>query len=300
MPYQRMWGSNHPGYLIVLIDQSNSMGRRFHGTKFGAGKYTKKSEAVAAVLNSILNQIVLASIDGADVKSRADITVLGYEGEGATGVRSALGAGLAGKEIVTPAELNDNPLRIETATMKMTDENGGLVEYVVQTPFWVEAVAGGSTPMCAALQRASDLAERWVRAHPDSFPPVVMNITDGGATDGRNRDILAAPDAIHRVATTDGNALLFTSHITEADLPEVTWPADEADVPNNRPARMMFRSSSVIPGEMKAEFSAMTGTTLRAGTRGYIFNGDATSVRAMLKFGSSRATQPTSAMDPSM
>jgi hypothetical protein len=37
--------------------------------------------------------------------------------------------------------------------------------------------------MCAALRKAKDLAEHWVVYHPSSFPPVIVNTTNGLATD---------------------------------------------------------------------------------------------------------------------
>lgn len=43
--------------------------------------------------------------------------------------------------------------------------------------------------MCEALRRVRDIAAAWcmTRAHAESFPPIVFNITDGEATDCDNR-----------------------------------------------------------------------------------------------------------------
>jgi Mg-chelatase subunit ChlD len=64
------------------------------------------------------------------------------------------------------------------------DGAGGLVDQTVKFPIWFDPVANGGTPMCAALGRATTILQGWLAQHPDCFPPIVINITDGEATDG--------------------------------------------------------------------------------------------------------------------
>ena len=63
-------------------------------------------------------------------------------------------------------------------------ETGTMIQIPVDVPIWVEPVFAGGTPMCAALDMAYYVAYNWVMAHPDNFPPIIVNITDGAATDG--------------------------------------------------------------------------------------------------------------------
>jgi len=74
---------------------------------------------------------------------------------------------------------------------KMDDGAGGLVEQKIRFPIWFDPVANGGTPMCQALMRAQDILRTWFAQHPGCFPPIVINITDGEATDG---DPLVAAD----------------------------------------------------------------------------------------------------------
>src|SRR5207248_519872 len=81
--YNRQWGSAHPGCLIFLLDQSGSMSDMFRMGQAGAGK--RKCDVVATVLNSFLNELVNINTifrpdSTSDVRPRADIAILGYEG----------------------------------------------------------------------------------------------------------------------------------------------------------------------------------------------------------------------------
>ena len=49
---------------------------------------------------------------------------------------------------------------------------------------WFDPIANGQTPMCRAMEVASEVVADFVREHPRCFPPVVFNITDGDANDG--------------------------------------------------------------------------------------------------------------------
>jgi len=42
----------------------------------------------------------------------------------------------------------------------------------------------GKTPMCATLERASTVLLKFLSEHPARYPPLVVNVTDGEATDG--------------------------------------------------------------------------------------------------------------------
>lgn len=272
MSHEKQWGGPHPGCLIVLIDQSGSMEDPFGGTRIGAGK--KKCEAVALVLNSLLNELVRTNTVGSTIKPRADIAVLGYHEQA---VENALPQALTVQDFVSLPQLMTNPLRVDVKMKKELDETGKVVELPESVPVWVEPVAKGGTPMCAALKRARELAEQWATKHPDNYPPVVMNITDGEATDG---DITGPAKDLASVHTTDGSALLFNCHITEHSFPEVQFPESEGKVPDDpkKLARLLYSVSSELPD------SALKLASLPSGARGFIFNGDADSIRQMFIF----------------
>lgn len=287
MAYSKYWSTLHPGCMIILLDQSTSMRRKFGGTQIGAGK--KKCEMVATVLNNLIHELIKANTVGTDVKSRAEIAVLGYGRNGK--VHNALGGVLKNKEFVGLNELNDHPLRVEICTRKEVSDDGEIIEVPTYFPIWVEPIAEGTTPMCAALRKAKQLAEKWARTHPENYPPVIINVTDGGSTDGDPTTIVRKLSLVH---TNDGQALLFNCHITDNNLSGIAFPDNVTAVPRDKQARLLFSLSSVIPDTARDNIRQATGHELPAGARGFIFNGDAGSVRQMFVF----ATVGTQSQDP--
>lgn len=287
--YKQSWGGSHPGCLILLLDQSGSMADPFGNTQAGAGK--RKCDMVATVLNGFLNELIvtntIAQKDGTiEVRPRADIAVIGYEGNF---VGSALSESFYGRDFVSLPEIQMNPLTIETRNKKEIDDTGMEIEIPVQFPIWVKAKAGGGTPMCAALRRARDLAQQWAMAHPNNYPPVVINVTDGMANDG---DPAESAREIFEVSTTDGQALLFNVHITDINSAPIAYPASELELPNDKYALKLFGMSSLIPEASRTLLQSLLNRSVATGARGLIFNGDAASVRQMFVFASVPATQP--------
>jgi hypothetical protein len=289
MAYKQSWGSTHPGCLILLLDQSGSMSDPFGSYQAGAGR--RKCDMVATVLNGFLNELIvtntIAQEDGTtEVRPRADVAVIGYEGDF---VGSILSGMLSDRAFVTLSELQMNPLDIERRTRTEIDDTGQAIEVQVPFPIWTRPKAGAGTPMCEALQLAYDLAQEWADTHPYNYPPVVINVTDGMATDGDPNDIA---QAICQVSTYDGQALLFNVHITDINSAPVTYPTSENELPNNKYAKNLFDISSVIPETSRTYLQTQLGRMVPLGARGLIFNGDAASVRQMFVFASVPATQP--------
>ncbi len=287
--YEKNWGANQPGCLILLLDQSGSMALPFGRGVAGGGR--RKCDMVATVLNGFLNELItintIPSQDGStQVRPRADICVLGYQN---TAVTPALDGPLSGKLMVTLPELAVNPVNIEMRNAKEIDDLGRLVEISVPFSVWVMPKADGGTPMCAALQRACDLADQWARSHPGNYPPVIVNVTDGASTDG---DPTPIAHQLCQISTADGQALLFNVHITEHNLPSVAYPASEAELPNDEFARMLFSISSEVPETSRNLLESVAGMKVMPGARGMIFNGDAASIQQMFTFASAPAKAP--------
>jgi hypothetical protein len=290
--YTRNWESQHPGCMIFLLDQSGSMSDPFGPAQAGRGR--KKCDMVATILNSFLNELITVNtVPRADgtfiVRPRADISVLGYHGGT---VFSALPGLLNGQKFVNLPDLQLNPIDVEMRKQKEVDDSGREYEADILFPIWVRPKAELGTPMCAALQRAWELANDWALFHPDSYPPVIINVTDGVATDG---DPVPIAQQITQIATNDGRALLFNVHITTLSDPETRYPASPSALPNDRYARLLFDISSPIPETSRQQLESLLGQPVQMEARGMIFNGSATSIRLMFNFASLRATQ---AIDP--
>lgn len=288
--YKKPWGGTHPGCLIILLDQSGSMKDKFGGSQIGAGK--RKCDMVATVVNNLLHELVKTNTVGHKIRPRIDLAVLGYEGGSAS---SAFAGSLANKSFVSLPELMANPIRIETRTRREVDDEGHIVQMPVYFPIWVEPKIGTATPMCAALERAIELAEEWAVNHPKNYPPVVINITDGASTDGDPKPLVEELCQIH---TTEGATLLFNCHITNLKAATVEFPSNPSELPHDpeQLAPQLFAFSSEIPQAARDNILNATDQSLPASARGFIFNGDAASVRQMFIFATVGATQ--GAVDP--
>ena len=142
-------------------------------------------------------------------------------------------------------ELYSNSLRVEARETKEMDDTGKVITMAMHFPIWVEPRAGGRTPMCAALTRAKQLAEQWVVTHPDNYPPVVINVTDGGAaTDG---DLARPAQALRQVRTTNSELLLFHWLIRSRVAADGAGAASGEPGSEYRPEQQLYGISSDIP-----------------------------------------------------
>lgn len=278
MAYDRSWSATQPGCLIILIDQSRSMSLPFGQNQMGAGR--KKADAVATVVNNLLHEFVKSNTTGTEIRPRAEIAILGYGSKGDI-VQNAFSQPLSSKPFVTLPDLMLNPLMIEQRSRKEIDEEGHVIEVPVDFPVWVKPRAGGRTPMCKALRRATALAGQWAREHSESYPPVIVNVTDGGASDG---DPTVPVRKLRLVHTEDGHALLFNCHISEKPGETVQFPDNVNRLPKDDIVQLLFLLSSEIPESARKNILETTGQALEIGARGFIFNGDAASVRLMFNF----------------
>ena len=258
MGYSAEISRRNPTCFVFLIDQSGSM-----SDEFGGVVGTQKASFVADALNRMLQNLAIRASKDEGIRDYFDISVIGYGAE--TGL--ALGGALAGKDIVHISELASNPLRVDRRMRKEPDGAGGLVPTEVIFPVWVEPKANGGTPMCYALGLAEDVLRRWVSQHPYSFPPTVMNLTDGESTDG---DPTEGVRRLAALATSDGETIVMNLHASSKKLYPVTFPNTEDGLPDDF-ARLLFRLSSPLTPTMQDEASRL-GYVLGPGARGFVFN----------------------------
>jgi hypothetical protein len=174
----------------------------------------------------------------------------------------------------------------------MPDGSGNMAEMQVPFPIWVQPRVDGGTPMLQALSCARDVARDWAASHQNCYPPVVVNITDGMASDSTTEgDLEAAAQEITAITTEDGHALLFTIHVTDLPSYPVEYPASPDELPRDPFARRLFALSSVIPDTARSALDTLLGRTVPLGARGLIYNGDAESILMMFRFASAPAIQ---------
>jgi hypothetical protein len=271
VPYSSEIGRLNPMCFLFLIDQSGSMGR-----PFGPDSSKSKAQGVADAVNRLLHTLVFRCAKGDHVLDRYYIGVIGYGDQVGLGFVGELAGGV----LQPVSQVAAKPLRIERRIKKVDDGAGGLVEQSVTFPVWFEPLADGSTPMCNAFQAAHQVIGEFIEQHRDCFPPIVINITDGEATDGNPE---SAATALRSLASNDGNVLLFNIHVSESGAKPVLFSAEDHGLPDAY-AQMLFRMSSLLPPAMRQQ-ARMAEFRVGESARGFGFNADLVSVISFLDIG---------------
>lgn len=244
---------------------------------FGAGDGTQtKANGVADAINRLLQNLVIKCTKEEGIRDYFNVAVIGY---GAT-VGPAFSGVLAGRQLVPISEVGNNPARIEQRTKKAPDGAGGLVDQQIRFPVWFDATANNGTPMCEALAMAKTIVEGWLGQHPSSFPPIVINITDG-ETGAEN--LTAAADEIRQLKSNDGEVLLFNVHISSHRAAPIEYPSGDSGLPDQF-AQQLFRMSSALPPYM-LDIAKKEGMNTSPGSRGFVFNADMVAVIKFLDIG---------------
>jgi hypothetical protein len=251
---------------------------------FAGDQAITKANAAADAINKLLMNIVLRCTQnvGEGPRNYFDVGVIGYGAN--AGVGPCFGGALQGRSLVSIQELADNP-RVEERTKKTSDGAGGLTTSIVKFPVWFDPVAQNGTPMADAVQMAAHTLTSWVNAHNESYPPIVINITDGEP----NTDPMAAAKALSRLETADGNVLMYNLHLSSLASHPILFPASSSALPDSF-ARMLFEMSSELPRKIQDELE-VEGYTVGDGARGFIFNADAVALIQFLDIGTRLALE---------
>lgn len=270
MAYKAEISRRSPAALVLLIDQSFSMSDPW------ASANASKAQALAFAVNRLIhNAQMLCGRGTAKLRDYFEMSVLGY---GADEVRPVLPGSDAARPILPIGEVAAHPLRLEQ--MPRRDDSGSLTDGSITMPVWVEPTARGGTPMVAALDTARAMLETWCSAHPSSFPPIVINVTDADSTDG---DPVAAAERLTSTATADGGTLLFNLHLSSVSSGAVVLPA-RPDPDWEPVASRLFEASSELPESM-ARSAADRGFAIEPGARGFMYNAEMTSLVNFLQIG---------------
>src|SRR5438094_585423 len=260
MTYQAEISRKNPGCFLFLVDQSESMEDPFGGGEAGR----KKAEELATILNKLIHNLCIRCAKSDSIYDYFHVGVLGYSEESC---KPALGGELSGRSLVPISELASKPLRIEERVKKSDDGAGGVMDQTVKFPLWFDPYWKGGTPMCAALKEATGIVETWCQEHPKGFPPIVINITDGEATDG---DLVAEARKLTAVSGEDGSVLLFNIHLSSTAGPSIELPGNGNKLPDQH-ANQLFEASSTLTPFMVARATEL-GMPAEENSRGFIFN----------------------------
>lgn len=276
MPFQAEISTGNPSCFIFLIDRSMSMGECI-----GEEGEETKAEALAGAINKLLQNLVLKCTKSDGIRDYYHVCVLGYGSD----VSPALSGPFRGRDFVPISEIGAQPARLMETIRTVSDDKGKVREHKIRQPVWLEPLADGNTAMCEAIYRAGRLVAQWIQRYPACFPPIVINISDGAATDG---DPMEHAYELMMQNTRDGEVMLFNMHIGGTGAARVEFPSNDAQLPNEH-SKLLFNMSSSLPPYMMRMLH-VEGTTLEAGARGFVYNADMLSVIRFLDIGTKPGT----------
>ena len=278
MPYTADISRMNPACFLFLIDQSASMSQALAGQP---GE--RKMDQAATAINRILDSMVQRCSQGLDLLDYFHIGIIGYytDERGNADISSVFHETTLDRPFLTVTEVNQ-VAGMEERQVKVNDGKGGLVEVTQQVPFWVLPFAQHGTPMCTALDVAHRALEIWIGQHPTSYPPIVINVSDGRASDG---DAVPYAQQLMELSTSDGNTLLFNVHLSDVSARPIEYPDREDLLPQDDPfAVLLFRMSSVLPESSRAQASVLD-LSISDQSRGYVFNANMESLVQFLEIG---------------
>ena len=284
MSYAADISRNNPACFLFLIDQSGSM-----SGALGGQPGLRKMDGVADAVNKALDAISQRCSQGMDIRDYFDIGIITYttDSTGSPEVASVF-PGTSLEQPFLPISQVAEVAEMEERQVKEPDGAGGIVEVTRKVPVWLRPTASYGTPMCEALSAALKAIRDWISQHPDSYPPMVINITDGDATDGNPEPVA---QEIMASGTNDGNTLIYNAHLSEMSAMPVQYLAEDSGLPQDEYAARMFRMSSEFPAPVVEKARSME-LPVTQGSRGYVFNADMVALVELLNIGTDIAPAP--------
>jgi hypothetical protein len=244
-----------------------------------ANSTNRKCDELATAINAWMQNMTIRATAGQGIKDWMDIGVLGYRTDQQANpiIETAFSLGelrdllvQQDRTLASVAEIGLRPARMEPRTQLVPDqETGETIQMTTQVPVWVDPRAEGGTPMCHTLHHAYGVLEKWIAEHPRSFPPLLINVTDGESQDG---DPIPYAEAITSLCTEDGKVLIFNCHLSMTAADPFMFPSSDAILPEEH-ARALYKMSSVLPDPIFRRALA-AGFQLQPGARGMAFNAD--------------------------
>ncbi len=272
MPYKAEISRTTPSAILILIDHSTSM--REPADNQGTSKAQMVADAVNGLLQSLLSKCTKA--DG--IRDYFYVGAIGYGGGEAGPIFQGV---LAQKELIPISLIGNYALRVESREKQVIGRDGKASARKINFPIWLEPRALGDTPMCAALAMAKQYLRNWLLVNHACFPPIIINISDGEASDG---DPLKSAEEVMSLSSSDGNVLLFNVFVSGSSNKRPIEYPDNEDLLGDRHARMLFSMSSPLTSYMQRTLSA-DGYKVTSASRGFVYNADFNSVIRFLDIG---------------
>ena len=248
MSYYAEISRRNPTAFIFLIDQSESMGEYLDIYDENNGRPITKAQAVADTVNSMLEGLIGICRKESGVSDLLDISLIGY-GKSDNKVYRAWEGKLKKRLWCPISQVKANPAEIVKYNVDVVIRGVNVSEEHIKD-IWLIPKAEGNTPMKSALLKTKALLKNWIKDHYESYPPIVIHISDGNATDiNTKHELIKAAQDIKSLKTEDGNVLLINCLFTQGKAKPLIFPSSKSELPDNGNVSTFFEMSSVFPSK---------------------------------------------------
>ena len=281
--YEQEITRTHRTAFVIAVDRSQSMSEEIAVN----GRTVPKAVAVAEIIGRIVSELTMRARRDDGIHDYYDIALIGYSGDEVCSIIDPA------RDFIPVSELDRYDPQTSRATYERTLPNGETTLFTEEIPLWAPPAAAGDTPMYEAFMRIRDIVGVWCRRpqNADSFPPVVINITDGEASDCDPDELRDMAEQIKSLHTSDGNVLLLNIHITaNGATRSLIFPTDDEIGEDDRYARLLADCSSLMPAPFDEMILQHRGDAARPPFRGMSYNASITELITMLCIGSRSVT----------
>lgn len=237
--YQNHVRKNNPGLLVVLIDQSEAMGKPMpngHGTM---------ADNTAVAINLLIEELeYYYSYEDGYGNEVGDIRPI---------MLFAVGHGSGGAHIIQQNWIHD-----------------GCCDGV----HMVSPVAEGMQAIPFAFDLVKEIVADWTKMYSDSddVVPLIINVTASGNMSNDISMRIIIKDILG-FQIPDGNPILYNIHLgSKKEYPIIYFPNEEAQLPDLF-SKLIYRSSSVINKDLKSRTPKFfTKNSCNDGSKLFVYN----------------------------
>lgn len=210
----------------------------------------RKMEAASLIANFAIDELLVRASRANEVRNYYDIAVVGYSGDGVEMIIGDENDSLT--DIKSLMERRPQPRRYNIIQQ---DTDGNMVSAPITLHEWVEPKACGSSPMYEALIQIKRLIADWCDNphHRYCFPPLVINISDGGCSDAEYDELIDIAKDIRELHTADGSTLFVNIYLsTECDNENhsIIFPSTDEIIEDENES-LLYQMSSPLPKELE-------------------------------------------------
>lgn len=268
----------HRTAFVIAIDRSASMQEM---TRMGRRRITK-AQAVTLIASSLMQEFIDRCRRTDSLRNYYDIAIVGY---GDDSVEMLLGD----EGFVAINRLAERQATPHKISFEIWGEGGCRETVEQEVPLWFEPKAAGNTPLYEALVKIKDIVHQWCceEQNAESFPPIIINITDGEFSDCCPNDLRDIAASIRHECTHDGEVLLLNIHLSHNnDLRSLIFPTTEELVGADAATRFVAELSSTMPRIFHPAIAELKGKEHKAPYKAMGYNANIVELISILNIGS--------------